>query len=288
MSYPVGLNGEKMSQIKNKTSTIHFSNLFWIITVHFLAIAAIPFFNWNRLWVVIVAVFLIAPLGINMGYHRLISHQAFKAPKWLTYSLATLGAALGGGAPINWAASHRVHHHYSDQEQDPHNSRRGFWYSHVLHLFERQGEAEGLEEIRKYASDLTQSRYLVWLNRYWIWFAVGTLPIAYWAGGFKMVLCGVFFRLALMWHVMWLVNSASHKWGYTNFKTKDLTKNCWWVGLLAAGEGWHNNHHAYPTCAAHGRKWWEVDLTYLMILAFEKIGLISGVKHPRYQTSRYS
>ncbi len=270
-----------MSQTTAPIKTIHRTNLFWILTVHLLALAAIPFFTWPRFWVVVLGVFFVAPLGINMGYHRLISHQAFKSPRWLTYSLATLGAALGGGAPIAWAASHRVHHHYSDQEQDPHNSRRGFWYSHILHLFETADSETNEREIKRYASDLLKSPYLVWLNRNWIWFAVATLPIAYAIGGIGLVLCGVFFRLAFMWHVMWFVNSATHKWGYRNYQTHDRTTNCWWVGLLAAGEGWHNNHHAHPTCAAHGRKWWEFDLTYLMICTFEKIGIIHDVKHPR-------
>ena len=257
---------------------VHRTNLFWIVMVHILALVAIPF--WPLVGVVLFGVFVLSPLGINMGYHRLLTHQSFQSPNWLTYSLVTLGAALGGGAPIYWAASHRAHHHHSDHEGDPHNSRRGFWYSHVLHLFNLSSEESTGSEVKTYASDLMKSPYLVWLNRNWIWFAIATLPIAYAIGGIGLVLCGVFFRLALMWNIMWFVNSAAHKWGYRTYKTNDDTKNCWWVGLLAAGEGWHNNHHAFPRCAAHGREWWELDLTYGMIRGLEKLGIIQHVKKP--------
>ncbi len=268
-----------MEKALKKPFVIHRSNVFWILTVHVLALAAIPFFTWSLFWVAMVGVFIVAPLGINMGYHRLLTHQAFRSPNWLTYTLVTIGAALGGGAPIYWAAAHRAHHHFSDQEGDPHNSRRGFWYSHVLHLFNFTSEESTGSEVKKYASDLTKDTYLVWLNKNWLWFAVATIPLAYALGGVGLVLCGVFFRLALMWNIMWFVNSASHKWGYQTYKTNDETRNCWWVGLLAAGEGWHNNHHAFPRCAAHGRKWWEMDTTYMMIRGLEKMGIISHVKH---------
>ena len=95
-----------------------------------------------------------------------------------------------------------------------------------------------------------------------------------------MVLWGGFMRLTVMWHVMWLVNSASHMWGYRTYNSKDNTRNNWWVGILAAGEGWHNNHHAFPSCAAHGRKWYEFDLTYFMIRMLEAVGIATKVKHP--------
>ncbi len=259
---------------------VHYSNLFWIVLVHVGALVAIPFYSFTNLLSVLIGVFLLAPLAINLGYHRLIAHRAFKSPKWFTYFVATLGAMLGGGAPVHWAASHRIHHQFSDNDGDPHDSRKGFWYAHVLHLFETTVEESDGSDIKKYASDLLADPYLVWLNTNWMWFAVSLLPILYLMGGASLVLWGGFMRLAVMWHVMWFVNSATHMWGYRTYKTSDNTRNNWWVGILAAGEGWHNNHHAFPSCAAHGRKWYEVDFTYLLIRGFEAIGVITHVKHP--------
>lgn len=99
-------------------------------------------------------------------------------------------------------------------------------------------------------------------------------------GGGPWLLWGGFFRVAATWNIMWFVNSASHMWGYRNYQTNDRTVNCWWVGLLAAGEGWHNNHHALPSSAAHGHRWWEIDQAYLLIRCFELLGLARDVKRP--------
>ena len=95
----------------------------------------------------------------------------------------------------------------------------------------------------------------------------------------------MFLRLVYVLHVTWLVNSASHMWGYRNYQTSDDSRNLWWVGLLAFGEGWHNNHHAFPGRAAHGHRWWEIDVTYLAILAMEKVGLAWKVIRERTNRS---
>jgi len=123
--------------------------------------------------------------------------------------------------------------------------------------------------------------YLFFLNRRGIWLAVAVLPLLYWAGGLPWLLWGAFMRTAVTWHIMWFVNSATHKWGYRNYETNDQATNCWWVGLLAAGEGWHNNHHAQPACAAHGHRWWEFDPSFLFIRALETMGLAWDVKRPK-------
>lgn len=109
---------------------------------------------------------------------------------------------------------------------------------------------------------------------------MATLPLLYLAGGIGWVLWGGFVRLVLTWHIMWFVNSATHKWGYRNYETDGTSTNCWWVGLLAAGEGWHNNHHAQPSCAAHGHRWWEFDQSFWIIRALEFVGLATDVKRP--------
>ncbi|RYY72074.1 MAG: acyl-CoA desaturase [Chitinophagaceae bacterium] len=249
--------------------------------VHVVAFGALFLFSWENLAIALFGLFVLAPLGINVGYHRLLTHRAFVAPRWVMRSLATLGAVIGAGPPLHWVAMHRVHHRYSDTELDPHNATRGFWYSHMFHLFfQDPHEAGEADYIRKYAPDLNADPYLRWLNKSWLVLALLTLPALYLVGGLGFMLWGGFVRIVLTWHVMWFVNSASHRWGYRNYETKDLTVNCWWVGILAAGEGWHNNHHANPSCAAHGHRWWEFDLSYMIIRGMEVFGLARNVKRP--------
>ena len=252
------------------------TNLFWLSAVHLLAFSALFFFSWSALAVALAGVFVLGPIGINVGYHRLLTHKSFNSSLFLRDALVTVGTLIGAGPPIHWAAMHRVHHRFSDTAQDPHDSTRGFWYSHVLHLFEVDGHEDST-----YAPDLMKDRYLVFLNRYGIWLALAILPLLYWAGGVSWLLWGGFVRTTLTWHIMWFVNSASHMWGYRNYDTKDLTRNCWWVGLLAAGEGWHNNHHAQPSCAAHGHRWWEFDQSFLIIRVLEVLGLATDVTRPQ-------
>jgi len=115
----------------------NYPNIFWIAAVHVLALLAIPFFSWSAFAIFLVGVFVLATIGINVGYHRMLSHKAFSAPRWVRNSLVTVGNLIGAGPPIHWAAMHRVHHRHSDTAMDPHDSNKGFWYSHILHLFVR-------------------------------------------------------------------------------------------------------------------------------------------------------
>lgn len=256
------------------------TNLFWITLVHAAIIPAAFFFTWSGLALALIGIFVLAPIGINVGYHRLLSHRSFDCPKWVRNCLVTLGAAIGAGPPLHWAAMHRIHHRYSDSGKDPHDASKGFWYSHILHLFvEDEAEADQ-DHLKTYTPDLLKEPYLVLLNKYWLWLAFTTLPLLYLAGGWSWVLWGGFVRLAGSWHIMWFVNSATHRWGYRNYETTDRATNCWWVGLLAAGEGWHNNHHAHPSCAAHGHRWWELDLSFLFIRGLEAVKLAHSVKRP--------
>lgn len=256
----------------------NYRNLVWITLVHIVALASVFYFTWTNLALLLIGVFVLAPLAINVGYHRLLTHRGFVVPRWLRRGLATLGAFIGAGPPIHWAAMHRVHHRYSDTKKDPHDSTRGFWYSHFLHFFRLDEEETEGDHLERYAPDLVADPYLSLLNKYWIYVGLSSLPILYVFGGTGAVLWGGFFRLVASWHIMWFVNSASHMWGYRNYDTRDRSTNCWWVGLLAAGEGWHNNHHAYPSCAKHGHKWWELDFSFMVIRALELFGLARSVK----------
>jgi len=260
------------------TKKLNPTNVFWITLIHIMAVVATFYFSWTGLALSLFGLFVAAPIGINMGYHRLLAHKAFVTPIWMRNTLITIGTFLGAGPPLQWAAAHRKHHKYSDQDQDPHNSRLGFWHSHMMHLMYASEVGSDSEDWKKYIPDLINDPYLKFLDKYSVQIAVLEVPLLYAWGGFQFVLWGAFFRLAISLHVMWFVNSASHMWGYRSHKTTDNTRNNWWVGILAAGEGWHNNHHACANSARHGVRWWELDFTYLLILCLKWAGLATHVK----------
>lgn len=271
----------KKSKIDTTKLRFHWGNIIGIAVIHLLALAAIPFFSWNALGVCLFLFFVISPIGVTLTYHRLLSHRAFKVPQWLEYSLATFGALSGQGPVLIWVAEHRLHHRFSDSAKDPHSARHGgFWWSHMTHLFYHKEFEDDQVQWSRYIPDLKDHKYYHFLSKYNFAIALSIAPLLYMMGGWAFVMWGIPMRIALMLHVTWFVNSATHRWGYRNFETRDDSSNVWWVALLAAGEGWHNNHHAQSNCAAHGRMWWEFDLTWQMIRALEWMGLATDVKRP--------
>ncbi len=257
---------------------LNYTAIFWITFVHVGALAALFFFSWSAFILCLILVFVVSPIGVTLTYHRMLTHRAFRVPKWLEYSLAVIGTFAAQGSPLSWVAGHREHHRYAYSELDQHSPRKGFFFSHIGHLLTIYPTETSNAEMMKYVPDLTQQKFYRFLDRYHLWIALGVLPVLYLAGGWSFVFWGGLMRVALMLHITWLVNSATHTWGYRTFATNDDSRNCWWVALLAAGEGWHNNHHASPSRAAHGLRWWEIDLTWLAIRGMERVGLATQVK----------
>jgi stearoyl-CoA desaturase (delta-9 desaturase) len=259
----------------------------WLGALHAGALLAPFCFTWQGLVAVLALWWLTGGIGICLGFHRLLTHgsfQTFRPVKWL---IAFLGGLAGEGSAVMWTAVHRKHHVFSDQEEDPHSPRDGAWWSHMLWLAPDRGKAENQAMIERFAPDLLKDPVMRFLDRTFIvWHFV--LAAALFALGYfvwdayvawSLVVYGIFVRMIYVLHVTWLVNSASHMWGYRNYETTDDSRNLWWVGLLAFGEGWHNNHHAYQRMARHGHRWWEIDMTYWAILAMEKLGLAWSVVH---------
>jgi stearoyl-CoA desaturase (delta-9 desaturase) len=255
----------------------------FVVGVHVAALAAFWHTTWSAVLVCLAMHGIAGGLGICVGYHRLLTHRSFMCPKWLERTFATFGALSIEGGPIEWVAHHRQHHQYSDAEGDPHSAREGFWWSHMLWMFWLP-RREGLEWMRRrYAPDLVHDRYYRFLSRTYPLPTLVLGTLLYFLGGWPWVVWGVFVRLVLTYHHTWLVNSASHKFGYRNFEIEDLSTNCWWVAAVSYGEGWHNNHHAFPTSARHGLNRWEFDPAYGFIKLLEKAGLARNVKTPSAQ-----
>jgi len=257
---------------------------------HLGAVAALFFFSWQRLAVMVVMYFVAINVGIGMCYHRLLTHRGYQVPKWLEYGMSICGTLALEGGPIFWVATHRVHHQLSDREGDPHTPREGGWWAHVGWIIWGNALHAQTEVLDRYAPDLARDRVHLWLSKYhWIplvasgpllfglgWLAGGPVNAIGW------VLWGVFLRVTLGLHATWLVNSATHMWGRRRFETRDGSRNNWWVALVSGGEGWHNNHHAHPVSARHGLAWYELDPNYWGIWLLNKLGLARGIKLAKF------
>ena len=243
-------------------------------------------FRWDAVLVAVGLQWVTGCLGITLGYHRLLTHRSFKTIKPIEYLLAWIGSWAWQGGPILWTATHRLHHQHSDHEGDPHSPKHGFFWSHILWCFTKDPAFDNYHQYSKYALDLAKDPVQVFLEKstpLWQFVIAGLL---YAVGGWPYVIWGSFVRLVYVYHITWFVNSASHTWGYRNFETKDHSTNLWWVGLTAFGEGWHNNHHAYPRSARHGLKPWEFDLTWQIIRGLKLVGLAWDIREPEKGASR--
>jgi len=249
-----------------------------ITAVHAAALLGFLTFSWRALTVAAVLWWITGSLGIGLGFHRYLTHKGFSTSRWVERFLVVCGTLAVQGGPISWVSDHRCHHAHSDRDLDPHNSRRGFWWAHIGWIFHQNTDSRIFENYRKHAKDIADDAFLRFLDRWYIELQVvlGLLLLVW--GGWSFAIWGIFVRLVFGWHCTWLVNSAAHKFGYQSYDSGDESRNCWWVALLAFGEGWHNNHHVFPRSARHGLRWWEFDSNYLMISVLRAMGLVWDVK----------
>jgi stearoyl-CoA desaturase (delta-9 desaturase) len=236
--------------------------------------------------------YLVTAFGITIGFHRMLTHRAFDAPKPVRYTLATLGSMAVQGPVIDWVADHRKHHAFTDEEGDPHSPHghggglkgalHGLYHAHMGWLLVTQGTAEK----RRYAKDLLKDRGLRKINRNFPWLVLAGLLIP--AGlGYALTgtalgaltgfLWGGLVRVFLVHHVTWSINSVCHFFGRRRFDIEDQSTNVFWLALPTLGESWHHNHHAFPRSARHGLRWWEIDVSGLVIRGMEKTGMARNV-----------
>ncbi len=257
------------------------------------------FFSWWGLLFLPVGNYIFTSLGIGAGYHRLLTHRGFECPKWFEYVLATLGVCSFQDSPARWVLVHRVHHQHSDHQPDPHTPRVSAFWAHMGWMFVDNRELSTASAYDRYARDVIRDPYYNWLQRNlnWVWVFVahalvisaigvmvgfvltgtlaGTMQISA-----QVIMWGVVMRTVFTWHVTWGINSVAHMWGYRNYETREDSQNNWLFALLTNGEGWHNNHHADPRSAKHGHKWWEVDVTFISLRFFERLGLVRNIVGP--------
>jgi stearoyl-CoA desaturase (delta-9 desaturase) len=285
------------------------STAMWLATlvavvVPFLGLVAAAVSLWGRgfSWVelgLLLGMYALTAVGITVGFHRLFTHRAFEANRIVQFVLAALGSMAVEGTLLRWVATHRCHHQHSDQPSDPHSPHhqgrgllgllRGAWHAHLGWIF--LADPPGLD---RYVKDLRQNRLLRTASALFpLWVALGLLLPAVlggllmmsWWGALLGLLWGGLARVFLVHHLTWSVNSVCHLWGGRPFRTADQSRNNFVVGVLGFGEGWHNNHHAFPTSARYGLRWWQIDVGYWVIRALTLVGLAWEVRLPAHRAA---
>ena len=256
---------------------IKWINILFLIALHIGAVCALlpSNFSWAAVGLAVFLHWVTGGLGITLGFHRLVTHRSFQTPKWLEYFLIGCGTLACQGGPCEWIGMHRIHHLHSDQTVDPHDSNQGFWWSHLGWLLHH---APAEPEIPRFIKDIADDPVYQFFQKYFLLMQVALAALLFLLGGWPFVFWGVFVRLVVVYHCTWLVNSATHKFGYHTYESGDRSTNCWWVALIVYGEGWHNNHHAFQYSARHGMQWWEIDVTWMTIQLLQVLGLASNVK----------
>jgi sn-1 stearoyl-lipid 9-desaturase len=275
-----------LENIQSERLQIVWVDTIFIVGIHILAfiglacgiLGYIPqFFGLNNILAFLLMYYITGCLGITLGYHRLVTHKSFETKPWIEFILVVCGLLALQSNPINWAGDHKTHHNHSDQLEDKHNSKKGFFWSHMQWLFYKHDTSEQEQRIRE---NLLKNPNLRLLNSNVLMIVLQLVLAAalYQIGGIGMVIWGVLLRIVWVWHITWLINSATHKWGYRWFETDDNSTNNWITAILGYGEGWHNTHHAHESSPRHGLAWWEIDLTWYHIWLLQKLGLAWNLK----------
>ncbi len=230
----------------------------------------------------------ITGLSISVGFHRMLTHGAFDAHPVVKVILLSLGSLALQGKPADWAATHKRHHAHADEEEDPHSPLRGFWHAHIGWMLRDRLVRSGPVH-----DALNEDPIVRRIGHLWPAFAVGTFVLpaligGLWAGtlngAWSGLLWGGFVRVFMGHHITWSVNSISHMFGARPYETTDEARNNVIVALLGFGEGWHNNHHAFPRAAFLGHAWYQVDPGRWTIRILEKVGLVWDVWMPDEET----
>jgi stearoyl-CoA desaturase (delta-9 desaturase) len=269
-----------------------------VTAIPFAALIIVGWQLWNEAlhWsdiAVFVICYLLTGLGVTVGFHRHLTHRAFKAKRWLRGTLAILGSAAIEGPVISWVADHRKHHAFADIEGDPHSPHvdhghglkgalRGLFHAHVGWLFIHTHRGNK----QRYAPDLLKDPLISWVDRTFVMWVLAGLAVPFLLGGligrsWEAALTGLLWggavRMLVVHHVTYSINSLCHFFGRQAFDTGDESRNLAWLAPITFGEAWHNNHHAFPTSFEHGMKRRQVDPSRWLILGMEKLGLVWDV-----------
>jgi stearoyl-CoA desaturase (delta-9 desaturase) len=239
--------------------------------------------HWPDL-ILLFAMYSLVGLGVTVGFHRMLTHRSFQPHPVVKCILLILGSMAFEGPALEWTATHVKHHAQADREGDPHSPVEGFFHAHLGWMFQNR-----MADPQVYCRHLLKDPLVVFISRTFLLWSLLALLIPFAIGGWSGLLWGGLVRIFLTHHVTWSVNSICHTFGRREFETPDHSRNEWLVGLLAFGEGWHNNHHAFPRSAFHGLHWWQFDLSGFLIWTLERLGLAHNVYRipSTLRTTRY-
>jgi stearoyl-CoA desaturase (delta-9 desaturase) len=232
--------------------------------------------DWAVSWrdiALLAGLYIPISLGVTAGFHRILTHRSFRAHSAVRVGLLILGSMAIEGPAIEWAANHLKHHALADRAGDPHSPVHGLVHSHLGWLLSRERAEPDM-----YCRTLLNDPLVVFVHRLFPLWVVLSLVIPFALGGWTGLLWGGLVRVFFVHHVTWSVNSICHTFGRRAYATTDRSRNQWTVGLLAMGEGWHNNHHAFPRSAVHGLDAWQLDVSAWVIAALEPLRLANEVQ----------
>jgi len=251
-------------------------------------------FHWVDL-ALFLGFYVLCAFGTTIGFHRYFTHRGFQAHPAVEAALAILGCMTMQGPVTQWVTDHRKHHALSDKPGDPHSPHlsgegiggavRGFVHAHVGWMFSNMGMEQG----REYGRDLYENRLVRTIDRLYLLWVVLTLGLPFLIGwevggtlgaGLEGMVWGGLIRIAAYQHATFSVNSICHMFGRKDYLARDESRNNWLVALLVFGEGWHNNHHAFPVSARHGLRHGQLDVSWWVIRGLEKLRLVWDVKVP--------
>jgi stearoyl-CoA desaturase (delta-9 desaturase) len=236
-------------------------------------------------WVIMAVLFFVRLWFVTAGFHRYFSHRSYKMGRVMQFIMALGATTAVQQGPIWWASVHRHHHKYSDQPEDAHSPKKGFFWSHIGWILSTKHDRTMTELV----PDLVKYPELRWLDKYFLVpqlglavlvFLFGLLVTGGWLPALGVLLIGFFLSTILLSHTCFTINSLSHVFGRRRFATRDTSRNNWFLALLTGGEGWHNNHHHYQSSTRQGFKWWEIDTTYYGLWVLSKLKLVSGLRKP--------
>ena len=232
--------------------------------------------SWSAL-LLCVGLYALRMFALTAGYHRYFSHRTYKTSRFFQFILALLGCTALQKGPLWWAAHHRRHHKYTDQDGDIHSPRQnGFWWSHVGWVISDIYNPTDWDAIKDFA------RYpeLRWLNKYHIVPGIALAVVCFLLGDWQGLVWGFFVSTVILYHGTFSINSLAHMWGSRRYETTDDSRNNFLLALLTGGEGWHNNHHHYMAAVKQGFYWWEIDFSYYALKMLSWLRLVWDLRYP--------
>lgn len=261
-----------------------------LLALHLTALIGIFIFNVALVDILVaVTLYCIRMFGITAFYHRYFAHKTFKTGRVNQFFWALVAASSGQRGPLWWAAHHRVHHRHTDEQDDPHNAERGFWWSHMGWFLCDKNFATRTDQIK----DFARFPELVWLDRFDVAAPAALALLVYLVGvgleifvpqagttGLQLLFWGFLISTLALLHATLAINSMAHRFGHRSFDTPDGSRNSLLLSLLTLGEGWHNNHHHYCGSVRQGFHWWQIDVSYYLLRAMARLGLVWDLREP--------